>query len=324
MILSDSAKRTRSGPVWTSALLRRAGVIALTLGCSVAPLLGQRAAVEPAPVLATPTPTTAPASPETRLLERLDAALVRKQFATTLELIAKAPAALRANPAVCCRAAEAHLGLGQALGKTALRTIADGRPGQFDGGWLLVEKRPSADTFLCAPQESAIVQVRRAIDAGFDEPRVHAAHARVWLKAGQPETAWSILRAREAVLLDEPAAATLEVFADVSLARGSIEDFLKYSNLRAECSPDERVAILHAAYLAAAERYNQRGDVDLNRALLRRALALKAERPDLMLQLADALWDAGEKADAGHWYRKVMDVQPAHGERNRILERLGE
>jgi tetratricopeptide (TPR) repeat protein len=280
--------------------------------------------LERAPVIGAPAPTSAPASPESKLLERLDAALAHKQFATTLELIATAPAALRANPAVCCRAAEAHLGLGQALGKTTLRIVADGRPGQFDGGWLLVEKRPAADTFLCAPPESAIVQVRRAIDGGFDEPRVHAAHARAWLKANQPETAWSILKAREAVLLDEPALATLEAFAEVSLARGSIEDFLKYSNLRAERSPDERVEILHAAYLAAAERYNQRGDVDLNRALLHRALALKAERPDLMLQLADALWEAGEKAAASHWYRRIMDLQPAHGERNRILERLGE
>jgi hypothetical protein len=43
-----------------------------------------------------------------------------------------------------------------------------------------------------------------------------------------------------------------------------------------------------------------------------------------MLQLADALWEAGEKADAGTWYRRVLEAQPTHAQRTRMLERLGQ
>ena len=324
MILLYHAKRKRFRPLWTSALRWAACTAAFAAHFAVAPANGQQPP-EARPSLSLAAPPHADAErAERKLLENLDAALERKQFAFTLDLIGKAPAGQRGLPAVCCRAAEARLGLGQALGKTAVRAVPGGRPGQFDGGWLLIEKRAAADSFLCVPPDSALVQVRRALDSGYDVPRVHLAHARVWLQAGRPETAWSILKAREAALLDEPAPDALEVFAEAALARGALDDYLTYSSRRAEQAPERRVEILHAAYLAAAERYNQRGDADLNRAMLRRALDLKADRPELMLQLADALWEAGEKRDAGGWYRRVIETQPAHPQRTRILERLGQ
>ncbi len=86
---------------------------------------------------------------------------------------------------------------------------------------------------------------------------------------------------------------------------------------------DQRPDILHAAYVAAAERYNQRGDGAMYRELLRRALEERPDNTQEMLLLADSLWDAGAADEACTWYRRLLEREPTHPQRSRILPRLG-
>ena len=134
----------------------------------------------------------------------------------------------------------------------------------------------------------------------------------------------AILQAREALWLEDAELETLDALADLALAANAVDDFLRYSRLRAGCQPRRRTEILYEAFVAAAERYNQRGDDTMYRELLRRALALKSEDVELMRRLGDAIWDAGDRGAAAVWYRRVLEREPAHRERRRILKRLEE
>ncbi|MBI5865861.1 MAG: hypothetical protein HZB38_15425 [Planctomycetes bacterium] len=269
-------------------------------------------------------PTSAPAFDRTKWLAEVDAALASGQFGTALQRLRSAPPTAAAAPDAALRAARAHLGLGQAFGDARVRTVEDGAVGRFDGEWLLVEKRPEAGKFLCAPRDSALYQIRRALDGGQDSPATHALHARIWLKANRPTVAASILKAREAALLESPTDETLGIFADTAIARDAIDEFLNYSQRRAELSPQRRISILHDAYLAASQHFNDKGDEPLYRAFLKRAVELKPDDADAVLRLADALWAADEKKEAVRWYRKTFELNPSSPDRERILERIAD
>lgn len=257
-------------------------------------------------------------------LARIDRALHDRQAALALERIRQAEARVGPNAQLHFRAAQAYYQLGQALGGTRVLRVPGGRAGQFFGDWLLVERRREPDWFLCCPRQSALYQMRQALDAGLDEPAAHCLHARIWQQAGRPEVGWSILRGHETLLLERPSPQTLASFAELALAVGALDDFLRYAHRRAALEPRHGTAILADAYRRAAERCSQRGDELLCRALLRCALALVPDDAELALRLADSLWDAGARDEARLWYRRVLEREPAHRARTRVLRRLAE
>jgi len=257
-------------------------------------------------------------------LALIDQALEARQEALALRRIDRAERELGPSPQLDLRAAQAYCQLGQPLGQTAVRRVPGGRIGQFAGDWLLLEQRGAPDEFLCCPRQSALYAVRRALDAGVDEPAAHLLHARIWQQAGRPAAGLTILRARETVLLEQAPSEALALLAELALAAGALPDFLRYTQLQAAREPQRRAQLLYDAYVAAAERYSQRGEEALHRELLRRALELRSEDPALMLVLADALWESGARAEAGLWYRRVLEREPAHPQRRRILERLAD
>ncbi len=258
------------------------------------------------------------------LLAWVDVALARRQWTTTLRRIDGAHAPRAERPAFQYRAARAYFGLDQLLGDAEVRTVAGGRAGQFVRPYLLVESHPGVDRFLCAPRQSAMYQIRQALDSGFDDPAAHVLHARIWHRLGRPQVGLSILRSRAAVLLARPDEDTLAAFSDLAVAAGDLPGYLRYERWRAAQAPSRRDAILLNACLVAAERYSQRGEETLYIEWLRRAADIRPNDADILLNLADAEWDAGRHDEAARVYRKLLSRAPSHPQRRRILARLAE
>jgi tetratricopeptide (TPR) repeat protein len=257
-------------------------------------------------------------------LALVDHALALRQYGLALQRIGRAEGRLGSSPRMHYRTARAFYALGQVLGQTRVIQVPGGRAGQFVNEWLLVEERDGPDRFLCCPRASALYAVRRALDGGLDEAHVHLLHARIWSQAGRPDVGLAILQGREAAWLHDASVETLATFADLALASDTLDDFLRYTRLRAAREPRRSTEILHQAYLSAAQRYNQRGDGAMSRELLRRALVLEPENVEVMLGLADAAWEAGAREEAALRYRQVLEHEPDHRDRSRILKRLGE
>ena len=133
-------------------------------------------------------------------LASIDLALDDEHWAVALERIRAAQEQLGMVPALDLRAAQAYFALGQRLGDVVVREVPGGRVGRFDRGWLLVEERAPGQ-FLCCPENSAFFRVRRALDAGLDQPALHLLHARIWASLGKADVGFALLQRREAELL---------------------------------------------------------------------------------------------------------------------------
>lgn len=252
----------------------------------------------------------------------IDEAVGRNQYSTALQRVETARACHPLAPALGYRAAVAHLALGKGLGDAVVRRVEKGQPGQFVDGWLLVESR-GGDRFLCCPSESALFQLRLALDAGFDDPAAHVLHARVWQAARRPAVGLALLRSREAALLDPPREDVLTALAELALDVNELEEFLRYARLRAGIARAGADAELHKAYLAAAERYAARGDDVLFTECLRQASRLAPDDARLKVRLGDAEWDLGRQEAARIAYQTALATLPTvDPDRERLLERL--
>ena len=220
--------------------------------------------------------------------------------------------------------ARAYAALGQWLGEARVQGVSNGRVGEFHGDWLLVERRPGRDRFLCCPRESALYALRRALDAGLDTLAGHVLYARIWRKVGNADTALAIIRSQETRLRAESDPDVLGQVAEIALAGGDVRLYLHYQARRAAGGGADRSTILHDAYLTAAEHYNQGGDAVLYREFLARAVELRPGDSASVLHLADACWDAGRKKEARRWYTRLLQRDPKHPQRSRILGRLSE
>lgn len=257
-------------------------------------------------------------------LEGIDTALARKRYGLALRQIARATARFGPSAALHWRAAQAYYGQGAILGATRVRRVRGGKAGQFHGKSLLVEHRGGRQQFLCCPEESALYQLRLALDGGLDAPEAHVLHARIWKNAGRPKAGFGLLKALEPRLLDidAPDRARLDAYAELALAADALEDYLRYSQLRARAQPKRRGDILHEAFLAVAERYNERGEDGMVRVFLRRAAEARPAEAGLLLRWADAEWDARHHETAAGLYRRVLALEPGHAAARRMLERL--
>lgn len=268
-------------------------------------------------------PISTPVAAEVALRE-IDTLLDQKQFATALKKIEVASPAVRAMPALWVRSAQAYLGTGEVLGKTRVRKVSQGKSGQIDGNWAVLESRGGDDQFLCAPAASAIYQVQKAINSGLDDCTTQLLLARIWLKANRPEQAWRVLDTHHLELLESPTPLVLTVFSEAALARGELDLFVHFAVQQADLVPSESENIRFGAYLAAAERFSHRGDAGRYRAFLRKAVEIRGERSDLLLKLADSLWESDEKEQARLYYRRLLEAEPTTAARSRVLARLSE
>lgn len=254
----------------------------------------------------------------------IESALGRDRAASALRRIWAARRAGVSDPDLTFAAARAHFALGRLLGDAEERTITGGKLGQFCGPWLLLESRPGRDRFLCIPHDSALFEIRTALDGGLDSGEAHLLHARIWRRIGKPDLAWAVLRGQAARLMENATPTMLADCAQIALEANEVDDYLRFTRARATQNPAQQTSILFAACKTAADYYAMRGDERLSFAFLRRALKLRPDHAALALKMADAEWEAGRRQRARRLYRDAVASDPKHGQYEHVLQRLAE
>ncbi len=262
--------------------------------------------------------TSQPAAPTAREMARL---LLRGRYAAVVRHYRQARSRGRVTPMLHALAARAQFALGRLLGEPRVREVPRGQPGEFDGPWLLIEPR-GGGRFLCAPSDSALYQVRAALDGGLDEVAVHLLHAQIWAALGREPVAVAILTAREPDLMALRSDALLAAAQRVAQQAGAVTLMLKLARRRARLDPQREDAILAQAYVAAADVYAEAGEASLHVAMLERAVARRPDDAALRLRLADALWDAGQRPEALRHYRAWLELEADGRVPRRVIERL--
>lgn len=257
-------------------------------------------------------------------LAYIDRALDAGQPAVAMQRFRKAATRIPPNGELHLRAAAALAAQGEFLGRVETRAIGEGRVGQFSGDWLIFDKADGVDQFQCVPTDSALYQIRQAMDAGVNRPEADLLLARIWAGAGRPAAAWQAIRANESRLLDWADASALARIAEIALSAGQTADALRLFQRQADRDPDHAEQIRFGGYVRTAEVCGQRGDGAMYLDLLGRAAVLRPKDAAVNLRLADAQYDAGRREEAARSYRRVIDADPNHPQRAKILRRIVE
>jgi tetratricopeptide (TPR) repeat protein len=225
------------------------------------------------------------------------------------------------SPVLRYKLASAYFNLRNYFGQVAVLTIAGGQPDTIDNGWYLIEPAGNTpDTFLVAPQQSAIYQVARAMADGIeDRPDVHILKANIYLNARRHDTAYEMFGKLEPSVPDEEQALFYYYYAQAAFGTDRYEQYLELLNKAIEKDPDTYEPTLVNAYIQLADVHNQAGDFEAYVAFLNKAVAASPQTASLHLSLAEAYKAAEDFAQAVVHWRMVLDLEPDHPDRTNLL-----
>ena len=89
-----------------------------------------------------------------------------------------------------------------------------------------------------------------------------------------------------------------------------------------DANPDVYKPTLSDAYVTVATRYQQQGDTQQYIDFLGKAVEVNPLSASLHLALGDAHWLAGQRAGAIAQYKLVLELEPEHSQRVRLLNRI--
>ncbi len=245
------------------------------------------------------------------------------QLASARRLVSEAQARLPQNPLLHYLSALVAHRAGDGRDAVQVRLLPGAAVGRNVEGWLVLTPARAADHFVCARPDSALAHVRRAADAGLDTLELHRLHARIWLDAGDAQTALQVMRSREPLWAADPDDATLALLCEATLAADELTDYSRFLRMRAERRLDGR-ALLLSGWRGAADHCARLGHLEAGIRYLELACELAPDDAALALALGDSLWDAGRTHEAATRYRELLGELHDWTARRRVIERLAE
>jgi len=224
------------------------------------------------------------------------------------------------SPVLRYKLGSAYFNLRNYFGQIAVRTVRSGKPGMIDGAWYLIEPAPGQkDAFRCAPETSAVYQVAKALADGIeDRPDIRVLLATIYLNAHRYAQAYDMF-AQIQPKVEQDKALFYYYFAQAAFGSGQYDRYLELLEEAIKLNPEAYKAIRVEAYQAVADQYNQAGNLEKYIEYLRKAVAESPQTASLHLKLGYAYEEAQKYAEAiAHW-RMVLDIEPEHPERIKLI-----
>lgn len=251
--------------------------------------------------------------------------LSQGRFAKAAESYERAFALGQESAVLHFKLASVYFNLRNYLGRVATAEIRGGQAGQIRNDLYLIDPVPGQkDAFYVATPQSAIFQVAKAQAMGIDIVQIRFLEANIWLSARRFAKADAIYKTLEGKL-DKPDQGLYWFYwAQTALGLDDYDAYLARLNRAIEAEPDVYKPTLADAYVTVAVRYQQRGETQRHLDYLARAVETNPLSAGLHLTLGDALWQAGRQKEAASQYRLVLELEPDHAERVRLLNRIRE
>jgi tetratricopeptide (TPR) repeat protein len=210
------------------------------------------------------------------------------------------------------------------FGRISVRTITSGKPDTIHEGWYLIEPAPvGKDVFRCAPEGSAIYQIARAMADGIeDRPDIHVLKATIYLNARRHARAYDMFAAIEPTV-KEDRALFLYYYAQAAFGSGEYDRYLELLEEAIELDPEAYRSTRVDAYQAVADQYNQQGDLERYIEFLVKAVEESPQTASLHLKLGNAYEETRQFDKAVVRWRMVLDLEPDHPQRLRLLNLIG-
>jgi len=253
--------------------------------------------------------------------------LAQKHFARSAEAYEKA-GQLGVDSAVYhFKLASVYFNLRDYLGAVTTAVVLGGQAGQIKNDLLLLDAAPGRkDAFYAAPPKSAIFRIAKARQLGIDSPQIRFLEANIWLSARRFAKADALYKAMQAEgKLDK---ADLGLFwfywSQTALGLDDFDNFLGRLAKAIEAEPDVYKSTQADAYVTVARRYQAKGDHNRYIEYLKQAVATNPMAASLHLMLGDACWQAGLRKQAVEQYKLVLELEPDHADRVKLLNRIRE
>ena len=222
------------------------------------------------------------------------------------------------SPVLRYKLGSAYFNLRNYFGKIAVINVKAGKAGTISGAWYLIEPVPGKkETFRAAPANSAMYQVARAMADGIeDRPDIHFLMANIYLNARRYRTAHEMFtKIRDKIAKEDKALAAFGI--------GKYDEYLTLLGEAIKLDKDAYEPTLVEAYLKVAEQYNQAGELDKYIDYLKRAVAASPQNASLHLKLGYAYEEARTYDLAVVQWQMVLDIEPDHAERMKLLNLIG-
>ncbi len=228
------------------------------------------------------------------------------------------------SPVLHYKLGSAYFNLRNYFGRIAVQTVKSSKPGTINGPWYLIEPVPGRkDVFRCAPEASAVYQIARAVADGIeDRPDIRVLRATIYLNAHRYARAYEMFTDIGADVPAEDKALSYYYHAQAAFGTGRFDRYLELLAEAIELDSESYESTLVDAYLKVADQHNQAGQLDKYIEFLAKAVAESPGTASLHLKLGDAYEEAEKPKQAVAQWRMVLDIEPEHPQRMKLLNRI--
>jgi len=224
------------------------------------------------------------------------------------------------SPVLRYKLGSAYFNLRNYFGAISVQTIKSGTTGTIDGAWYLIEAVPDKkDVFRCAPENSSIYQIAKAIADGLqDRPDIHVLRATIYLNARRYAQAYEMFTKIEPTVKEDKAL-FYYCYAQAAFGSGQYDRYLELLEQAIKLDPAAYKAARVDAFLSVADQYNEAGNLDKYIEFLGKAVAESPLTASLHLKLGNAFEEARKLNEAVGQWRMVLDIEPDHPQRTKLL-----
>jgi tetratricopeptide (TPR) repeat protein len=249
--------------------------------------------------------------------------LAQKRFAKAAAVYETAGRLGFTSAAYHFKLASVYYNLHRYLGNVGTTEVRGGEPGQIKNDRYLIDAVPGQkETFYVATPQSAIFQVARAQALGIEIFEIRFLEANIWLSAKRFDKADRIYKELESKVKPADAGLFWFYWAQATLGRHDYENYLGRLQKAIVTEPATYKPMLAEAFVTVANRYHQEGDGKHYLEYLAKAVSENPLSARLHLTLGDAYWLENERSQATEQYKLVLELEPDHPDRVRLLNRI--
>ena len=249
--------------------------------------------------------------------------LAQKQFAKSAQAYEEAGRLGMTSGVYHFKLASVYFNLHNYLGKVSTGEVIGGKPGDIKQKMYLVDTIPGKkDQFYVSGPRSAIYQTTKAKQLGVDIFDIDFLEANIWLSARRYENAEQIYNELQDKVAKDDKGLFWYYRAQTALGMKRYDEFLERLNKAIEAEPEVYESTLADAYVTVANGYNQLGENAQYLEYLQKAVHTNPLSARLHLTLGDAYWVSSSREPAIKQYRLVLELEPDHPDRVRLLNRI--
>lgn len=219
--------------------------------------------------------------------------------------------------------ASVYFNLRNYLGSVSTAEVIGGKVGDIKNNLYLLDPVPGSKVaFYVAGPHSAVYQVVKAQQLGIDIFDIQFLEANIWLSARRYANADRIYASLAEKVGPEDAGLFWFYWSQTALGLDDYDLYLERLQKAIDAEPEVYKGTLSDALVTVADRYLQRGAGERYLEYLAKAVETNPVSARLHLTLGDAYWLSAARDNAIEQYKLVLELEPDHAQRVRLLNRI--